>query len=188
MSDRMRSPFLPGTPPQPPDSLVLLNTGNGKGKSTAAWGVVLRALAEEWSVCVIQFLKSEDWSSGEEAILCTLGVTWVKGGDGFTWESPDLGKSELQALSAWWQAAEALESGRYRLVVLDEVTYPVAFGWIGVHEVVDAIRSRSAGVNVIVTGRQAPEELVAAADVVTDMVKVSHPFDLGLQARVGIDY
>ena len=82
----------------------------------------------------------------------------------------------------------ALESGRYRLVVLDEVTYPVAFGWIGVHEVVDAIRSRSAGVNVIVTGRQAPEELVAAADVVTDMVKVSHPFDLGLQARVGIDY
>ncbi|MHB0979539.1 MAG: cob(I)yrinic acid a,c-diamide adenosyltransferase [Thermoleophilia bacterium] len=188
MCDRTRSRLSPITRPQPPGSLVLLNTGDGKGKSTAAWGVVLRALAEEWPVCVIQFLKSEDWRSGEEVILRKLGVTWVKGGDGFTWESSDLGNSEQQALSAWWQAAEALESGRYRLVVLDEVTYPVAFGWIGVDELVDAIRSRSAGVNVIVTGRHAPEELVAVADAVTDMVKVSHPFDRGVLARAGIDF
>ena len=113
----------------------------------------------------------------------------MKGGDGFTWESPDhLGKSELAALSAWWQAAEALESGRYRLVVLDKVTYPVAFGWIGADEIADAIRSRSAGVNVIVTGRNAPERLVAVADVVTDMAKVRHPFDQGVPARAGIDF
>ena len=92
------------------------------------------------------------------------------------------------ALSAWWEAAEALESGRYRLVVLDEITYPMMFGWIGVEEVVDAIRLRADGVNVIATGRDAPEDLMAVADVVTHMTKVSHPFDRGEQARAGIDF
>ncbi len=188
MSDGTRSPFSPGPSSEPPGSLVLLNTGDGKGKSTAAWGVVLRALAEEWPVYVVQFLKSEDWISGEEAVLRTLGVTWVKGGNGFTWESPDLGTSQIMALSAWWHAAEALESGRYRLVVLDEITYAMAFGWIGVDEVVDAIRLRADGVNVIATGRDAPEALVAVADVVTHMAKVSHPFDRGVRARAGIDF
>jgi len=188
VSDRTSTPFSPGPSSEPPGSLVLLNTGDGKGKSTAAWGVVLRALAEGWPVYVVQFLKSEDWSPGEEVMLRRLGVTWVKGGDGFTWESPDLGRSQVVALSAWWQAAEALESGLYRLVVLDELTYPLAFGWMGVDEVVDAIRLRAAGVNVIVTGRDAPQELVAVADVVTHMAKVSHPFDRGVQARAGIDF
>lgn len=188
MSDRAQAPLSPGTREEPPGSLVLLNTGDGKGKSTAAWGVVLRACAEGWPVCVVQFLKSEDWIPGEEVILRKLGVTWVKGGDGFTWESPDLDRSEGLALSAWWQAAEALESGRYHLVVLDEVTYPMMFGWIGVDEVVDAIRLRADGVNVIATGRNAPDELVAVADVVTNMAKVRHPFDRGVQARAGIDF
>lgn len=174
--------------PKPPNSLVLLNTGNGKGKTTAAMGVVLRALAEEWPVCVVQFLKCESWGTGEEAILGKLGVTWVKGGDGFTWASSDLSDSRRQALATWERAKQTLTSDRYRLVILDEITLPVAFGWIGIEEVVDAIRSRPGGVNVMATGRHAPDGLVAVADLITDMVKVRHPFDRGILARAGIDY
>ena len=178
----------PARRPEPPDSLVLLNTGNGKGKTTAAMGIVLRALAEEWPVCVVQFLKSEGWSSGEERVLRRLGVTWVKGGDGFTWESSALGDSRRQAVATWVRAEEAIGSDRYRLVVLDEITLPVAFGWIDLERVVDSIRSRPKDVNVLATGRQAPEGLVAVADLVTNMVNVRHPFDQGTLARAGLDY
>lgn len=171
-----------------PDSLVLVNTGNGKGKSTAALGVVLRALAQGWKVCVVQFLKSEEWSAGEEVICRSLGVTWIKGGDGFTWDSPDIDESQGRALATWARAGEALFSGQYQLVVLDEVTYPIAFGWIGVEEVVLAIQSRARGVNVIATGRGAPAGLVDIADTVTEMVKIRHPLDRGIFARTGIDF
>src|SRR5258707_2789618 len=109
-------PVRPSGPRQ--RSLVLVNTGDGKGKSTAAFGVVMRAVARDWRVCVIQFIKSDKWKVGEEAVGRRLGVDWVKGGDGFTWESPDLDESRGRAVAAWALAADALARGEYQLVVL----------------------------------------------------------------------
>lgn len=171
-----------------PASLVLVNTGDGKGKSTAAFGVVLRALAQGWPVCVIQFLKSSGWSTGEERICERLGVTWIKGGTGFTWEAGVTDEARACARAAWAVAAEVLTGGGYRLVVLDELTLPLSFHWLETAQVVETLRSRQEGVNVIITGRGAPAELLEMADVVTEMVKVRHPFDSGILARAGIDF
>jgi cob(I)alamin adenosyltransferase len=179
----------PQRPPGPRQrSLVLVNTGDGKGKSTAAFGVVMRAVARGWRVCVIQFIKSGKWKVGEEALGVQLGVDWLKGGDGFTWDSPDLDESRGRAEAAWRLAAEALSSGRYDLVVLDEITYPLNWGWIDEHEVLDAIRTRPEHVNVVATGRDAPPALVDIADTVTEMVKVKHAYDRGITARRGLDF
>lgn len=181
----------PQPPPSPevrPRSLVLVNTGEGKGKSTAAFGVVMRGVARGWRVCVIQFIKSDKWKVGEEKIGRQLGVEWLKGGDGFTWESPDLDKSEGRAAAAWQLAASAIAGGEYQLVVLDEITYPMNWGWIDTEAVLDAIRKRPPQVNIIATGRDAPERLVQTADTVTEMVKVRHAYDSGIRARRGIDF
>ena len=192
----MSDPRKPGIePPKPsppprvrPRSLVLVNTGEGKGKSTAAFGVVMRALARDWRVCVIQFIKSDKWKVGEEKIARQLGVDWLKGGDGFTWESRDLDQSEGRAAAAWQLAAAAITGGNYELVVLDEITYPMNWGWIDSDAVVEAIRNRPGQVNIIATGRDAPEALVEIADTVTEMVKVRHAYDRGIKARRGIDF
>jgi cob(I)alamin adenosyltransferase len=186
----------PATPPQPspppakerPRSLVLLNTGDGKGKSTAAFGVVMRAVARDWHVCVIQFIKSGKWKVGEEKIGLLLGVDWLKGGDGFTWESKDLDQSEGRAVAAWELAKAAINAGEHELVVLDEVTYPVTYGWLDGAEVATTIRERPRHVNVVLTGRNAAQELVEVADTITEMVKVRHAYDQGVRARRGIDF
>jgi cob(I)alamin adenosyltransferase len=169
-------------------SLVLVNTGDGKGKSTAAFGVVMRGVARGWRVCVIQFIKSGKWKVGEEAVGRRLGVEWLKGGDGFTWESPDLDESRGRAVAAWALAAAALGGGEYQLVVLDELTYPLVYGWLDVAEVSAAIRGRDERTNVVVTGRDAPPELIELADTVTEMRKVKHVYDRGIRARRGIDF
>jgi cob(I)alamin adenosyltransferase len=169
-------------------SLVLVNTGDGKGKSTAAFGIVMRGVARGWRVCVIQFIKSDKWKVGEEAIGRKLGVDWLKGGDGFTWESPDLDRSRGRAVAAWDLAAAAIAGGEYELVVLDEITYPVNYGWFPIDDLLDAIRNRPGHVNVVATGRNAPEPLVELADTVTEMRKVKHAFDRGIRARRGLDF
>ena len=168
-------------------SLVLVNTGHGKGKSTAAFGTMIRAIARGWHVCVIQFIKSGKWRVGEEEIGRRLGVEWWTIGDGFTWNSKDMEETEARALEAWRTAKQTIASGQYEMVLLDEVTYPINFGWIDVEEVVDAIRSRPEHVNVIATGRDAPPELIEVADTVTEMTKVKHAFDRGVRAKRGID-
>ena len=181
----------PEPPPAPsvnPRSLVLVNTGDGKGKSTAAFGVIMRAVAREWRVCVIQFIKSGKWKVGEEKVARRLGVEWLKGGDGFTWESPDLDKSEGRAAAAWLLAAAAIAGGEYQLVVLDEITYPMNWAWIDTASVIEAIQSRPDRVNVIATGRDAPEALIEVADTVTEMVKIRHAYDRGIRARRGLDF
>jgi cob(I)alamin adenosyltransferase len=178
-------------PPPPRErarSLVLVNTGDGKGKSTAAFGVVIRAVARDWRVCVIQFVKSDKWKVGEERIARRLGVDWLKGGDGFTWESPDLDQSEGCARAAWQLAAAAIAGGEYQLIVLDEITYPLNWGWLDDDAVVTGIRERPAHVNVVATGRDAPPALIELADTVTEMVKVKHVYDRGVKARRGIDF
>jgi cob(I)alamin adenosyltransferase len=170
------------------DSLVLVNTGNGKGKSTAAFGTMIRSVARGWPVAVVQFLKSGKWNTGEEKVARDLGVEWFAIGEGFTWDSEDLSRDEAVAREAWRQAASLLASGTHRLVVLDEITYPMNWGWFDTDEVVAAIRDRSPEVNVICTGRDAPAPLLELADTATEMVVLKHAYQSGIRAMKGIDY
>jgi cob(I)alamin adenosyltransferase len=169
-------------------SIVLVATGDGKGKTTAAMGTVVRALGRGWKVCVVQFVKSAKWNSGEVRMLSDLGAEWHTMGDGFTWESDDLDRSADMARAAWALARDAIASGDYRLVVLDEVTYPINWGWIPADEVTGCISSRPAEVNVFATGRDAPASLVEVADTVTDMHNVKHAYQAGIRAAKGIDF
>jgi cob(I)alamin adenosyltransferase len=169
-------------------SVVIVNTGDGKGKSTAAFGTAMRAVARGWKVCVIQFVKSGRWKVGEEQSARDLGVEWWAVGDGFTWDSADMNRTEAIAREAWRVAAEKLASGQYGLVVLDEITYPLNWGWIPVSGVVEAILTRPPTVNVIATGRSAPADLIEVADTVTEMHSHKHAFDRGVRAIRGIDF
>ncbi len=179
--------------PRPPklrraESLVLLNTGNGKGKSSAAFGVMLRALARDWRVAVVQFIKSGDWKVGEESIGRNLGVDWFSVGDGFTWDSTDLDHDAELARQGFATAAAIIAAGEHHLVVLDELTYLCTWGWVSVDDVVAVVKARPAHVNVMITGRDAPEALVDLADTVTEMRNVKHAYDSGIAAKRGIDY
>ena len=169
-------------------SLVLVNTGDGKGKSSAAFGVVMRAVARGWKVAVVQFLKSGDWHVGEEDVSRQLGVDFWAEGEGFTWESDDLTRDQALAQAGWEHAKAIINSGDYRLVVLDEVTYPINWGWIDGDDVVATFRNRPETVSIVATGRDAPTALVDIADTVTEMRKVKHAFDAGIAAKKGIDY
>lgn len=186
-------PSSPPTEPPPrgttrASSLVLVNTGDGKGKSTAAFGMVMRAVARQWPVAVVQFLKSGEWSVGEEKVAGDLGVDWFALGDGFTWDSESMDESQAIAVAAWEKAAGIIADGAHRLVVLDEITYPMNWGWISTTGVVAAIDSRPPDVNIVCTGRDAPAELIEVAHTVTEMRKVKHAYDQGIMARRGIDY
>ncbi len=167
---------------------MLVHTGDGKGKSTSAFGTAMRAVARGWNVAVIQFLKSGDWKVGEEKVGRDLGIDWWTIGDGFTWDSKNLEESEAISREAWRTAREKIESGAYQLVVLDEITYPINWGWIPLDEVIGALRDRPDTVNLILTGRDAPQQLIDLADTVTEMRKIKHAFDRGVMARRGIDY
>ncbi|MCE2526615.1 MAG: cob(I)yrinic acid a,c-diamide adenosyltransferase [Actinomycetia bacterium] len=169
-------------------SLVLVHTGHGKGKSTAAFGTMLRAVSRGWKVAVVQFLKSGNWKVGEEKVGRSLGVDWWALGDGFTWDSDNMSETEAVAREAWSFTRRLIAEGTHRMVVLDEVTYPLNWGWIDESEMVEVLRSRPPHVTVILTGRDAPDSLIEAADTVTEMVKVKHAFDRGIRARRGIDY
>jgi cob(I)alamin adenosyltransferase len=172
----------------PRRGLVIVNTGDGKGKSSSAFGMMLRAVARNWRVIVIQFIKSDKWQTGERKMAEQLGVDWVTGGDGFTWESDDMDSTIEAAKQAWEKARRVISEGEYDLVILDEATYPVSFEWIPVSEVVEAITARPARTNVIITGRDADEALIEIADTVTEMRKIKHVFDDGVPARKGLDF
>jgi len=169
-------------------SLVLVNTGNGKGKSSSAFGVMLRALAVDWPVAVVQFVKSGDWKVGEEVMGRQLGVDWHAFGDGFTWDSDDLTNDKAHAAEGWAAAKRIIDAGEHRLVVLDELTYLCTWGWIDQADVIATIQGRPDHVNVVVTGRDAPRELIDIADTVTEMVEVKHAYQQGIRAKRGIDY
>jgi cob(I)alamin adenosyltransferase len=185
-------PLPPVEPPRratkKASSLVLVNTGDGKGKSTAAFGTAMRAVAAGWHVCVVQFVKSGRWRTGEQKASAMLGIDWWTTGDGFTWDSSDMDETEAVAREGWRMASTMLASGDHRLIVLDEITYPINWGWIPTAEVVSAISARPAHVSVILTGRDAPAELVEIADTVTEMRNEKHAFDQGVRAMRGIDF
>jgi len=170
------------------DSLVVVNTGNGKGKSSSAFGIMVRGVARGWNVAVVQFIKSGDWKVGEEKIGRQLGVDWFAFGDGFTWDSEDMSNDIAHARAGWAKAVELMNAGEHQLLVFDELTYLSTFGWLPIGEVVDAVRDRPRHVNVVITGRDAAPELIELADTVTEMVEVKHAYQQGIRAMRGIDY
>ncbi|MGK5627406.1 cob(I)yrinic acid a,c-diamide adenosyltransferase [Streptomyces sp. URMC 123] len=176
-------------------ALLIVHTGVGKGKSTAAFGLALRAWNQSWPVGVFQFVKSAKWRVGEERALRVLGdsgeggtVAWHKMGQGWSWVQRDIASSEEAAVEGWEQVKRDLTAETYRLYVLDEFTYPMHWGWIDTDEVVSVLRERSGTQHVVITGRNAPEKLVDAADLVTDMSKVKHPMDAGQKGQKGIEW
>lgn len=170
------------------DSLVLVLTGDGKGKSSSAFGMVMRAVARGWKVAVVQFIKSGDWQAGEQKVGEDLGVTWMSLGAGFTWDSENIDHDRQLAHDAWRTAATVIDSGDFDLVVLDEITYLASWKWVDVSAIVSTITGRPRHVNVVCTGRDAPSELVEMADTVTSMTNVKHAYDRGIAAKRGIDY
>jgi len=175
--------------------LLIVNTGMGKGKSTAAFGLMLRAWAQGWPVGVYQFVKSGKWRVGEHAAAAVLSeaeaggrIDWFKMGDGWTWTSRNLEESADLAREGWAEVKRRIADETYRFLLLDEFTYPMTFGWVDVAEVVDVLVNRPGMQHVVVTGRDAPEELVAAADLVSEVSKIKHPFDTGRRGQKGIEW
>ncbi len=169
-------------------SIVLVNTGHGKGKSSAAFGVMGRGWARGWTVGVVQFIKGGKWKTGERKLADHLGIEWHTLGDGFTWESTDLDETAAKGRHAWNVARGKLASGDYDLLILDELTYAVKYGWVPIEDVVDAVRGRSRRTNVVITGRDAAPELLELADTATEMRKIKHAYEKGIKAIKGIEY
>lgn len=170
--------------------LLIVNTGNGKGKTTAALGILVRAWGRDLRVGGIQFFKHENANYGELRALERMGITLTPMGDGFTWTSRDLDETQARALHGWELAKAKIVSGDYDVFLLDEFTYVLHFGWLDTHEVVAWIREHKPPMlHLIITGRDAPQALIDAADLVTEMHEVKHPFrDQGLKAQPGIEF
>ncbi|HXH20681.1 MAG TPA: cob(I)yrinic acid a,c-diamide adenosyltransferase [Dehalococcoidia bacterium] len=168
--------------------LVIVYTGNGKGKTTAALGAIFRAFGRGWRCIMLSFIKSETSNYGEERAARKLGIEMIPLGAGFTWLSKDIEKDKALARRCWEVCKEKIESGQYDLVVLDEMTYPLNYGWLDLDEVINVLRSRPPDLHVIITGRDAPQALVDFADLVTEMREVKHPFQQGIKAQTGIDF
>ena len=175
--------------------VLAVHTGPGKGKSTAAFGLALRAWNQGWPIGVFQFVKSAKWKVGEEHALRVLGATgeggtvdWHKMGEGWSWVQRDIADSEDAAREGWEQVKRDLAAETYRFYVLDEFTYPLHWGWIDTDEVLAVMKDRPGNQHVVITGRNAPQPLLDAADLVTEMTKVKHPMDAGRKGQRGIEW
>ncbi|WP_265644844.1 cob(I)yrinic acid a,c-diamide adenosyltransferase [Verminephrobacter aporrectodeae] len=167
--------------------LVIVNTGDGKGKSTAAFGLALRAHGRGKAVKIYQFMKVPTARFGEHRLFEQIGLPVEGLGDGFTWKSRDLEHSAQLARDGWEKARAAILSNAYFLLVLDEITYPLIYGWLPLDGVVQTLRERPRDVHVCLTGRRCPPEIVELADTVTEMRQVKHAFDAGIPAQRGIE-
>lgn len=168
--------------------LVMINTGNGKGKTTAALGLLMRASGRGLRTRLFQFIKHQDAFFGEHKSLDALGIPHEGLGDGFSWRSQDLEKSKQIAREGWQKAKAAILSGEYDLIVLDEITYPISWGWFEVEDVIETLKQRPKNMHVVLTGRDAHEKLVEYADTVTEMGPIKHAFDAGVPAQRGIEH
>jgi len=182
-------------------ALLMVHTGDGKGKSTAAFGMALRAWSQGWSIGVFQFVKSAKWRIGEQSALESLAdlhattgaggpVEWHKMGSGWSWLRRSGAETDHAAMAAqgWAEVKRRLAAGTHQLYVLDEFTYPINWGWVDIDDVVATLADRPAGQHVLVTGRRADPKLIAAADLVTEMTKVKHPMDAGQKGQRGIEW
>jgi cob(I)alamin adenosyltransferase len=169
--------------------LVIVHTGTGKGKSTAAFGMVMRCLGHGMRVGVVQFIKGA-WDTGERHVLDRFPdlVTCRAMGEGFTWDTQDRARDIAAARAAWEQAKAMIADGAYRLVLLDELNIVLRYDYLGIAEVVETLKAKPRDLHVIVTGRNAKPELVEIADLVTEMTMVKHPFRSGVKAQAGIEF
>ena len=167
--------------------LLLVLTGNGKGKSSSAFGMIARALGHGMKVSVAQFIKGRS-DTGEEAFFRQQSnVTWHVLGEGFTWETQNLTRDIETAKHGWVVVKKMLQDPSQQLVVLDELTYPIKFGWLDINTVLDDLKMRPSMQHVVITGRGAPKALCEAADTVTEMRDTKHAFHAGITAQKGID-
>ena len=169
--------------------LLIVHTGAGKGKSTAAFGLLLRALGHGWPVGVVQFVKGA-WDTGERRILEGYGtlVRWHSMGEGFTWETQDRARDVAAAAAAWRKAEALMADPALRLLVLDELNIALRYDYLPIEAVVSALAARRPGLHVVVTGRNAKPALIEAADLVTEMTAVKHHFAAGVKAQAGIEF
>lgn len=170
-------------------SLLIVNTGDGKGKTTAALGQVFRALGHGFKVCVLQFLKGT-WKYGElEAAKRFSDLLEIHAlGKGFTWRSENIQQDTQVAQEAWEFAKGVIASGKFKMVVLDELTYLISYGMVDEHDILDCLSNRPLGLHVIVTGREASSRLKDLADLVTEMKDIKHPFQKGIKGQRGIEF
>jgi len=172
----------------PGRGLVLVHTGNGKGKSSSAFGVVIRALGWRQTVGIVQFIKGT-WITGERQFFDRLGgVAWHTMGEGFTWDTQDRDRDIAAATAAFAKAREMMESGTFDLVVLDEINIALRYDYLSVDVVLQGLKARSDRTSVILTGRDAPPGLCDYADLVTEMTEVKHPYAAGIKAQRGLDF
>jgi len=172
-----------------PRGLVMVNTGDGKGKSTAAFGTALRALGQGWNVAVVQFIKGR-WKTGEEKAVRYFGdkFQFHAFGEGFTWQTKDYEKDVLLARRGWEKAAALIRDKKHTLVILDEINCCFLYNFLDAREVLKELKKRPVLKHVFLTGRGAPESLLRYADLVTEMKNIKHPYDKGLIAQAGIDF
>ena len=169
--------------------LVIVNTGEGKGKTTAALGVIFPAWGRDFDIRMFQFIKHTDARFGEHRAAGRLDIPIESLGDGFTWLSKDLDRTAALAMEQWERCKEAILGGGEDIVVLDEFTYAMHYGWIPVGEVIDTLGQRPDSMHVIITGRYAPQQLIDYADLVTEMKLIKHPFaEQGIRAQKGIEF
>lgn len=172
----------------PEKGLVLVHTGPGKGKSSSAFGVAIRALGWKQDVGVVQFIKGK-WKTGERLFFDRMGgVDWHTMGEGFTWDTQDKERDIAAAQAAFAKAREMMASGKYNLVVLDEINIAMRYDYISVEDVLAALNARDPKTGVILTGRDAKPALCDYADLVTEFAEVKHPFKAGIKAQKGVDY
>ena len=171
--------------------LLIVHTGNGKGKTTCALGLMMRAAGQGLSCCMIQFMKSRNDRYGEHVSAEKLGIEVHTMGDGFTWDTKNPEQDRQTARNTWNLCVEKLRSGDYDLLVFDELVYVLSYDMLPISEVlseISAARERQTSVHIVVTGRDAPKELIEAADLVTEMTEIKHPFQAGIRAQRGIEF
>ncbi len=168
--------------------LVMVNTGNGKGKTTAALGAALRAAGSGIRVCIIQFLKGS-WHYGElESLKKIPEIEIYQMGTGFTWQKESLDEDRALAKKAWEKCKQAVLSGVYGMVIFDEINYVLHYGLLDEDEIIDFLQKRPEGIHIILTGRNAPVRIQEIADLVTEMQEIKHPFKQGIKAQQGIEF
>jgi cob(I)alamin adenosyltransferase len=170
--------------------LVVVHTGDGKGKSTAAFGLALRGWNQGWSVAVFQFVKSAKWRLGEQTAFEKLGIEWHKMGSGWSWSRKQGDEEDHAAAAAegWAEIKRRIAAEQHDMLLLDEFTYPINWGWVDVQDVVETLTNRPGRQHVVITGRRADPRLVEVADLVTEMTNVKHPMDTGQKGQRGIEW
>ncbi len=175
--------------PRVKKGLVIVNTGDGKGKTTAALGILFRAWGRQFNLRMFQFIKHTGAQFGEQRAAKRLDIPMEALGDGFTWLSKDMERTEALAVEQWGRCKEAILNGKEDIIVLDEFTYAMHYGWVATDEVIETLSQRPPLMHVIITGRNAPQDLVAFADLVTEMKMIKHPYrEQGIKAQPGIEF